>query len=155
MLQKGLDEAVILARHARDHILRWGNESQIYTKYFGDSPTGEPIGWYTKIADGDKTGILFRCDDIDGNCHQSGWAGHWRGANASSETVICDLSYQIRKPLEAMCMHGYNVANGPTNYYWASDLIHRLLHLPPVGEGAVEHYTQRGGGEVPQCHQPC
>lgn len=78
MLQKGLNEALILARHARDHILRWGNDSEIYTKYFGDAPTGEPIGWYTKIADGDKAGILFRCDDIDGNCHQSGKQSSFR-----------------------------------------------------------------------------
>ncbi|XP_014550837.1 hypothetical protein COCVIDRAFT_31529 [Bipolaris victoriae FI3] len=149
MLQKGLNEAVLLARHARDHILRWGNESHIYTKYFGDSPTGEPIGWYTKIVDGDKAGILFRCDDIDGNCHQDGWAGHWRGSNATSETVICDLSYELRKPLESMCMYGYNVANGATNYFWASDLIHRLLHLPPVGEGVVEHYTNEEEEKYP------
>ncbi|KAK1918061.1 hypothetical protein P3342_000779 [Pyrenophora teres f. teres] len=140
MLQKGLNEAVTIVSHARDHILRWGSSSAIYTKYFGKAPTGEALGWYTKLADGDKADILFRCDDIDGNCGQSGWAGHWRGSNATQETVICDLSYQIRKPLEAMCMLGYNVANGPTNYFWASDLVHRLLHLPSVGEGVVEHY---------------
>lgn len=72
MLQKGLNEAMTLVSHARDHILRWGNASELYTKYFGDSPTGEPIGWYTKLADGDKAGILFRCDNIDGNCGQPG-----------------------------------------------------------------------------------
>lgn len=72
MLERGFNEAIALARHARDHILRWGHDSEIYTKYFGKAPTGEPIGWYTKIADGDKAGILFRCDDIDGNCSQDG-----------------------------------------------------------------------------------
>jgi len=72
MLQKGLNEAMTIVSHARDHILRWGSSSAIYTKYFGDAPTGEPIGWYTKLADGDKADILFRCDDIDGNCGQSG-----------------------------------------------------------------------------------
>ena len=40
-----------------------------------------------------------------------------------------------------MCMFGYNVANGATNFYWASDLLHRLLHIPQVGEGVVEHYS--------------
>jgi hypothetical protein len=48
-----------------------------------------------------------------------------------------------------MCMYGYNVANGATNYFWASDLIHRLLHLPPVGEGAVEHYTNEEEEKYP------
>jgi hypothetical protein len=39
-----------------------------------------------------------------------------------------------------MCMFGYDVANSATNFYWASDLLHRLLHIPSVGEGVVEHY---------------
>lgn len=144
-LETALGETMTLCRQARDHILRWGNESEIYQKYFGDAPTGEPIGWFTKIVDGDKSDILFRCDNIDGNCAQKGWAGHWRGSNATSETVICDLSYEIRRPLSGMCMFGYDVANGATNYYWASDLLHRLLHVPRVGEGIVEHY---GHGEA-------
>lgn len=141
-IEKGLDETRKLGSQARDHILRWGNSSDIYRKYFGDAPTGEPLGWYTKIVDGDKADILFRCDDIDGNCDLTGWAGHWRGANASSETVICDLSYETRKPLEGLCMFGYDVANGKTNSYWGSDLMHRLLHIPKVGEGVLEHYSE-------------
>lgn len=40
-----------------------------------------------------------------------------------------------------MCGFGYDVANGATNFYWASDLLHRLLHIPKVGEGIVEHYA--------------
>jgi hypothetical protein len=71
-LKKGLAETATICRQARDHILRWGNESSIYQKYFGDAPTGEPLGWFSKLADGDKSGVLFRCDDIDNNCRQSG-----------------------------------------------------------------------------------
>lgn len=140
-IRKGLDETVALCRQARDHILRWGNESSIYQKYFGNEPTGEPLGWFTKIADGDKAGTLFRCDNPDGNCAQPGWAGHWRGSNATGETVICDPSYELRRPLEGMCGFGWTVANGATNFYWAGDLLHRLLHMPAVGEGHVEHYS--------------
>ena len=44
-------------------------------------------------------------------------------------------------------MFGYDVANGATNFYWASDLLHRLLHVPKVGEGVVEHYG--GADEYP------
>jgi hypothetical protein len=72
-LKSGLEEAMILTRQARDHILRWGNESAIYRRYFGRAPTGEPLGWFTKIASGDKAGILFRCDNVDGNCKNKGW----------------------------------------------------------------------------------
>ncbi|EAT89727.1 hypothetical protein HBH56_018760 [Parastagonospora nodorum] len=141
-IKKGLQETETIARHARDHILRWGNSSAIYKKYFGDAATGEPAGWFAKIADGDKAGVVFRCDDPDQNCAtQKGWAGHWRGANASSETVICDVSYETRRSLEGLCGFGWTVATGATNFYWAGDLLHRLLHIPKVGEGVVEHYS--------------
>jgi hypothetical protein len=72
-LQKGLQETITLCRQARDHILRWGNSSAIYQKYFGNAPTGEPAGWFNKIVEGDKDDVLFRCDNIDGNCGQAGW----------------------------------------------------------------------------------
>src|SRR4051812_49061512 len=48
-----------------------------------------------------------------------------------------------------MCMHGYDVANGATNYFWASDLVHRLLHLPSIGEGVVKHYIGEHGEKYP------
>ncbi|KAF1994652.1 zincin [Amniculicola lignicola CBS 123094] len=146
-LERALGEAITLAQHAKDHILRWGNSSAIYQKYFGNATTGEPIGWFDKVVNGDKAGVLFRCDNPDGNCEQEGWGGHWRGSNATSETVICQLSYWTRHPLEAMCGLGYTVANGATNFYFASDLLHRLYHVPKIGEGAVEHYA----GEYDEC----
>ena len=71
-IKKGLDETMKLCGQARDHILRWGNSSDIYRKYFGDAPTGEPLGWFTKIVDGDKSDVLFRCDNPDGNCNNQG-----------------------------------------------------------------------------------
>jgi len=67
-LDRALSEMMTLAVHARAHILRWGNSSTLYTKYFGMAPTAEPVGWYTKVVDGDKTGAIFRCDDPDMNC---------------------------------------------------------------------------------------
>ena len=71
-IKNGLDETLTICRQARDHILRWGNSSSIYQKYFGNASTGEPLGWFTKIVDGDKSGVLFRCDNIDGNCRLPG-----------------------------------------------------------------------------------
>lgn len=67
-LEGGLNEMVQLAASARDHILRWGNSSTLYNRYFGNAITAEPLGWFTKIIDADKTGALFRCDDADDNC---------------------------------------------------------------------------------------
>ncbi|RYP19476.1 hypothetical protein DL765_003316 [Monosporascus sp. GIB2] len=141
LLRRGLSDAVKLAEHAKDHVLRFGNSSEFYTKYFGSAPTAEVIGWYDKVVNGDKSGIWFRCNDIDGNCHQDGWAGHWRGENATQETVICPLSFTTRQPIEGLCGFGYQVATGALNFYFGSDLIHRLLHIPSIGEGVAEHYA--------------
>jgi hypothetical protein len=40
-----------------------------------------------------------------------------------------------------MCAFGWTVANGATNFYWASDLLHRILHIPKMAEGTVEHFA--------------
>ena len=67
-LRQGLDEAIQLAQHAKDHINRWGNESTIYRKYFGSAPTAEAIGALDIVVNGNKANSIFRCDDPDGNC---------------------------------------------------------------------------------------
>lgn len=58
------------------------------------------------------------------------------------ETVICDLSYQIRRPLSSVCGLGYTVANSPLNTFWATDLLHRVLHVPAISEGIVDHFAE-------------
>jgi hypothetical protein len=63
----------------------------------------------------------------------TGWGGHWRGENATDETVICPLSYTTRLPLEALC--------GKLATYFAADLMHRLYHTTKIGEGATEHFA--------------
>ncbi|KAG9664892.1 zincin, partial [Aureobasidium melanogenum] len=140
-LEKALGDTIKIAQQAAQHIYTHGNESDLYTKYFGKAPTAEVIGWYEKLVHGDHDGVLFRCDDIDGNCRQEGWGGHWRGENATDETVICPLSYSTRQPLEALCANGYTVANGKLATYFAADLMHRLYHTTKIGEGAAEHYA--------------
>lgn len=67
-LRQGLQEAVDLASHAKDHIARWGNESSIYRKYFGTAPTPEAMGALELVVSGDRAHALFRCDDPDGQC---------------------------------------------------------------------------------------
>ncbi|KAL2822092.1 putative peptidase family-domain-containing protein [Aspergillus granulosus] len=136
-----LQETVDLVSHAKKHILRWGNESAIYRKYFGDRPSITAIGAYDIIINGKNDDVLFRCDNPDGNCGLDGWAGHWRGENGTDETVICELSYQVRRPLSTMCSLGYTISESETNTFWASDLLHRLYHMPAIGQGFVEHYA--------------
>ncbi|KID81755.1 major allergen Asp f 2-like protein [Metarhizium guizhouense ARSEF 977] len=146
-LQQGLDETVELAQHARDHLLRWGHASKFVDKYFGNGSTAHAIGWYDRIIAADKTEMLFRCDDPDRNCEtQKGWAGHWRGSNATTETVICPLSFAIRRPLSSVCNLGYTVTGSKLNTYWATDLMHRLFHVPTISEGIVDHYSHGYAG---------
>lgn len=140
-LQAAFQDVKALAAHARDHTLRYGNESEFYQKYFGNATTGEVVGWFTNVVDQDKTGVLFRCDDIDQNCHQAGWAGHWRGENGSDETVICDLSFSSRLFLSQMCSQGYQVTKDKTTVYWAGDLLHRIWHTTKIGQDVVGHYA--------------
>jgi hypothetical protein len=67
-LRQALTETEILAAHARDHIQRFGNSSSYFTKYFGKASTAEPAGWYDRLVNADKSGVVFRCDDPDKNC---------------------------------------------------------------------------------------
>ena len=77
-----------------------------------------------------------------------GWAGHWRGKNATQETVICPLSFQKRRYLESVCGLGYNVVKSPLNTFWATDLLHRVLHVPQISEGVVDHFAEDYEGVV-------
>ncbi|KAL8703702.1 MAG: hypothetical protein Q9201_003123 [Fulgogasparrea decipioides] len=147
-LRKGLADAVSLANHAKQHILRWGNSSEHYQKYFGAAPSGEAIGYYEKVINGDRGNALFRCDNPDGNCQLPEWGGHWRGENATGETVICPLSYETRRPLEELCAIGYTVAESESNTYFGSDLLHRLYHMPAFGENYVEHFAEDYAGAL-------
>ncbi|KAK0128110.1 hypothetical protein ONS95_000095 [Cadophora gregata] len=141
-LQRALNESTTLAQHAKDHIMRFGNSSETYVKYFGNSSTtAEPAGWFDKLISGDKSGIVFRCDDIDHKCWQDGWAGHWRGEISPDQTVICPLSFEARWSLEAMCGHGYTVAEHKDSLYFGADLLHRLYHTSKIAEGVVDHYA--------------
>ncbi|CAD0114698.1 unnamed protein product, partial [Aureobasidium uvarum] len=137
-LEKALGDTIKLARQAAQHVLSHGSTSELYVKYFGNASSAEVVGWYEKLVYGDHEGVLFRCDDVDGNCQQE---GHWRGENATDETVICPLSYTTRQPLEALCGNGYTVATGKLATYFAADLMHRLYHTTKIGEGAAEHYA--------------
>lgn len=76
-LRKALADAVKLADHAKQHILRYGNSSEHYRKYFGSAPSGEAIGYFDKIVNGDRSNTLFRCDNPDGNCD---FPGRFAGA---------------------------------------------------------------------------
>lgn len=41
-----------------------------------------------------------------------------------------------------MCGLGYTVAASPLNTHWATDLLHRVLHVPDISEEIVDHYAE-------------
>jgi hypothetical protein len=40
-----------------------------------------------------------------------------------------------------MCGMGYTVSESETNTFWASDLLHRLYHVPTIGQNWVDHFA--------------
>lgn len=56
--------------------------------------------------------------------------------------MICPRSFEIRRPLEAVCGLGYTVTESPLNTYWATDLLHRIFHVPKISEDVVGHYAE-------------
>ncbi|KAJ3495127.1 hypothetical protein NLG97_g3618 [Lecanicillium saksenae] len=146
-LASALDDAVQLAQHARNHLLHFGTKSEIVQNYFGNGTTAEATGWYDRIVAADKGAMTFRCDDPDQNCaSKPTWGGHYRGKNATEETVICPLSFQVRRPLSSVCNLGYTVAGSALNTIWAVDLLHRMFHVPTINENVVDHFADDYNG---------
>lgn len=83
----------------------------------------------------------MRCDNPDGNCRFADWNGHWRGNNATAKTVICDLSYVTRRPLEQLCAFGYQLGTDNPSQYFGADLMHRAFHVPEFVHEQIHHYA--------------
>lgn len=113
-IRAGLDDMNLLAKHAYERILKYGETDELYVKYFGNASSATAAGFYAQLLYGNKPGVLFRCDNPDGNCNEvtaeGPWgesarsaedtasvtdaacfnaAGHHRGKNATEQTVIC------------------------------------------------------------------
>ncbi|TIB73011.1 major allergen Asp f 2-like protein [Wallemia mellicola] len=143
-LEKALDDYERLVHNANDYLLRSGPEDELTIKYFGtDSQAQNQVvaaGIYDNLSRGDKYGATLRCDDPDSLCAQiPTYAGHHRGTNGTLETVICDLSYETRKPIEQVCALGHRVPDDNASKFWGIDFIHRFSHLPIVAGGNVGH----------------
>lgn len=41
-----------------------------------------------------------------------------------------------------MCALGYNVAEYDLDVFWASDLLHRLFHMPAFSQHRISHYAE-------------
>ncbi|SPO45289.1 related to ph-regulated antigen pra1 precursor [Moesziomyces antarcticus] len=140
-IQRGVDDMHKLASSSIAHLVNHPRDA-FFTKYFGEE--GDPasvIGYFEQLISGDKGGALLRCDNPDGNCRFADWNGHWRGNNATAETVICDLSYQTRRPLEQVCGFGFQLARDSPSTYFGADLLHRAFHVPQFVNEKIHHYA--------------
>ncbi|WRT68180.1 uncharacterized protein IL334_005155 [Kwoniella shivajii] len=144
MLEKALSDTWEVATFAQEYVYTNGPEDPVFQKYFGTEKGAYStvLGVWESFLTSNKEGVLLRCDNIDGNCGQVGWRGHWRGDNATLETVICDASYTDRFYNEYFCMNGYTVAGSPLGTHWSIDLIHRMFHVPTVTNELVGHYSE-------------
>ncbi|ORX36143.1 putative peptidase family-domain-containing protein [Kockovaella imperatae] len=144
MLSQALTDTWSVASVAREYVITNGPSDPVFEHYFGNATEAYAtvVGIWDSFLNGNKQGVLLRCDNPDDNCQNEGWAGHWRGENGSTETVICDLSYRTRLFNPAFCMNGFNLITAEKiSIYWSIDLIHRLFHVPSVTNGLVEHYA--------------
>ncbi|PWN49293.1 zincin [Violaceomyces palustris] len=140
-ISRGVEDMKKLAHNSINHILNHPMD-EFFTKYFGEKADPAPVlGYYEQLVYGDKGDALLRCDNIDGNCQFANWNGHWRGNNATSETVICDLSYETRRPLEQLCAFGYQLGSDNPSQYFGADLMHRAFHVPNFVHDQIHHYA--------------
>ncbi|TKY88466.1 hypothetical protein EX895_002454 [Sporisorium graminicola] len=138
---RGIEEMKQLAHNSINHLLNYPGD-EFFIKYFGaDADPAPVIGYYTQLVYGNKGNALLRCDDPDDNCRLPEWNGHWRGNNATAETVICELSYTSRRPLEKVCAQGFQLGTDNPSLYFGADLMHRAFHVPEFVHEKIHHYA--------------
>lgn len=128
---------------ARSHLIEYNNDS-VFKHWFGNGNPLTVLGVLDNIASGSKDGVLYRCDDIEGECasHLTTYPGYHRSdENATGETVLCDLFFTSKKPLEDMCVIGSLIEVGPKKFAGV-DLFHRFLHIESINKGFVGEYTE-------------
>ncbi|GAA5976676.1 hypothetical protein JCM10908_005591 [Rhodotorula pacifica] len=149
-IRAGLDDMNLLAKHAYDRILKYGETDELYRKYFGNASSATAAGFYAQLLYGNKPGVLFRCDNPDGNCNEvtaeGPWAGHHRGKNATEQTVICPPTYTRRRQLSTLCWDGIAIGSEPPARLLATDFMHRLIHVPSITYNHIHHAADSLGG---------
>lgn len=142
MINKYYQDLLEVASVARAHLISDGVD-EAFEHWFGED--GNPLtvlGVIDNIVQGDKTGVLYRCDDIEGSCasHPTTYPGYHR-VNASQETVLCDLFFTSKRPLEEMCVIG-NITTVTPKKFAGIDLFHRFLHIDSINKGFIAEYVE-------------
>lgn len=143
-INKYYQDFIEVSSVARSNLLENGADDEAFKHWFGEE--GNPLtvlGVIDNLVQGNKNGVLYRCDDVDDLCaaHSSDWPGYHR-ESAPQETVICDLFFTSKHPIEKMCTEG-DILNVKPKRYAGIDLFHRFLHLSSINKGFVGEYTEK------------
>lgn len=143
MLTPALKDSLEVSAYAKNRLLNYGKDNTFYQRWFGNGSIFTVYGVLDYLVESAKDGILYRCDDVDGQCatHSTTWPGYHR-SSAPKETVICDLFYNSKKPLSTICSDGTILEVGP-KHYAGVDLLHRYLHVPSMSsDGYIAGYAE-------------
>ncbi|GAA5832825.1 hypothetical protein JCM11251_005778 [Rhodosporidiobolus azoricus] len=111
-LKNGLEEMKTIAKHAHDRILELGEHDDLYVKYFGNVSSATTSGFYAQIVWSSKPGVLLRCDNPDDTA---------------------------RRLLGNLCWDGAEIGVGSLSQWIATDLMHRMTHIPSITYDHVHH----------------
>ncbi|QLG75105.1 hypothetical protein HG535_0H04320 [Zygotorulaspora mrakii] len=142
MLNVALQESLEVSAYAKDRLLKYGADDVYYKRWFGNGSIFTVMGVFDHLVESSKSGVLFRCDDVEGLCaaNPGYYAGHHR-VSVPAETVICDYFYMSKKPISSICFEGNIIDVGPSHYA-GIDLFHRYLHVPSMNLDYVGEYAE-------------
>ncbi|CCH44952.1 Major allergen [Wickerhamomyces ciferrii] len=143
-LKKYYKDLIEFSTIAKQNLLKNGGDDQVFKNWFGKGNPLTVLGIIDEVLEGNKDGVLYRCDDIDGDCaaHPTEWPGYHRSSDDhSGETVICDLFFNSKHPIEKFCSEGDILTIKPKTYA-GIDLFHRFLHLSKINKGYYGEYAE-------------
>ncbi|KAG0675808.1 hypothetical protein C6P40_001548 [Pichia californica] len=141
MINKYYQDLLEVASTVRDHLINEGVDDT-FIHWFGEN--GNPVavlGFIDNIVQGNKDGVLYRCDDIDGTCAKNPTYPGYHRSIAEQETVICDLFFTSKRPIEDMCVIG-NITTVKPKKFAGIDLFHRFCHLESINKGFIAEYVE-------------
>ncbi|KAI5478172.1 hypothetical protein MNV49_005339 [Pseudohyphozyma bogoriensis] len=139
LIGDGLSEALTLLDHARAHLRRFGNDT-IFTDWFGkDADPNTALGLYDRLVDGDKSNLVFRCDDVSNLCNSSTYGvipGYFVPTD-KDQTVVCPTYFNKKPELQNMCNQGQTLVKNGSELTQGAWFVHRLLHTPTASGGRL------------------
>ncbi|KAG7896423.1 hypothetical protein KL908_000937 [Ogataea polymorpha] len=134
-----LQDSLEAAAFARNRLMEYGKDDEIFMRWFGDGSIYEVIGLLDYLVEANKDQISWRCDDISDKCDPNPtWGGY---SYEESQNVLCPYFFQERVALSKMCFDGTIVETTP-KHYGGIDMLHRDLHLPAMNTEYIQEYYE-------------